>query len=67
MADKAPTTVTDEPAIIPAQLPVSKTDDEKGRSRYGKVHGIEGKVLQERWAAIPDGLREAYRIQARKS
>lgn len=39
--------------------------DRKARDAYGKSRGLDGKRLQEKWASIPDGLREAYRIQVR--
>ena len=74
MADSKPTTKsTDlEPAdtVQPTSqaVPTVKEREQierKARDAYGKSRGLDGKALQEKWDSIPDGLREAYRIQVR--
>lgn len=42
-----------------------RSTEDRARARYGTTHGLTGKALDERWSAIPDGLREAYRHQVR--
>lgn len=65
MAEQKPTTVTDEPGAIPAKVEPTKKDETAAKKLYGERHGIDGKALDDRWGAIPDGLREAFRIQVR--
>lgn len=72
MADQKPTTKQDAPQDAPQQAQDAakkprtvKQVEDAARARYGAAHGLDGKALEQRWSAIPDGLREAFRHQVR--
>lgn len=72
MADQKPTTKQDTPQDAPQKAQggtkkplTGQALESAARARYGAAHGLDGKALDERWSAIPDGLREAFRHQVR--
>ena len=53
------------PQERPKKARGSRSTEDRARARYGAAHGLTGQALTDRWAVIPDGLREAFRHQVR--